>query len=144
MEIDRMSPDEMSAKMIKLARLNPDDRQAMEAITQAAHCWIGIKPEWHAGYVHIHSLRVPKDRQGEGYGTAIMRALCEIADKRGWTLTLTPSIDFGATSVSRLERFYRRFDFARNRGRKRDFDTQATMIRDAADRPAGYYDTLGM
>lgn len=129
MEIDRTTPDEMKTKIIKLSSLNADERDAMLAIEQAAHSWLSIKPEWHAGYVHVHMLRVPKDRQGEGYGTAIMRALCAVADARGWTLTVTPSADYGATSVPRLERFYARFGFTHNRRSKRDFATQARMIR---------------
>lgn len=129
MEIDR-TPNEIAAKMIKLASLNPDDGQAREAISQAAHCWVSLSPEWHAGYVRIHSLSVPKDRQGEGYGTAIMRALCTIADTRGWTLTVTPDVTKSITSNPRLVEFYRSFGFRLNRGRKKNFDTQAVMIRD--------------
>lgn len=129
MMLDRTTPDEMTARMIRLSQLNPDNRDAREAIVQAAHCWVTLSPEWTQGYVRISVLRVPADRQGEGYGSAIMRGLCEIADARGWTLTVTPDVTTGITTNPRLIKFYQRFGFRMNRGRAKDFDTQAVMVR---------------
>ena len=44
-------------------------------------------------------------------------------------LSLSPSTDFGASSVSRLTKFYRRFGFKPNKGRNKDFRTRDTMLR---------------
>lgn len=128
-----MTPDDIYAAMARdAARSLPTD-DALQFLSQCANSWLSVKREFYDGYIRIHVISVPKDRRGEGYGTAIMRALCAVADKRGWTLTLSPSVDFGASSVSRLERFYKGFGFVPNRGRRRDFDTRATMIRQPTD-----------
>ena len=58
-----------------------------------------------------------------------MEDLVNEADRAGKVVALTPSTDFGATSVGRLEDFYRRFGFARNRGPNKDFRTRKFMIR---------------
>jgi GNAT superfamily N-acetyltransferase len=50
----------------------------------------------------------------QGVGTAIMRELCEFADRHSAEIRLTPASrgDYAATtSRARLIRFYKRFDF---------------------------------
>jgi GNAT superfamily N-acetyltransferase len=50
----------------------------------------------------------------QGVGTAIMRELCEFADRHAAEIRLTPASkgDYAATtSRARLIRFYKRFDF---------------------------------
>jgi GNAT superfamily N-acetyltransferase len=68
------------------------------------------------GVLHLDTLQVVGPRD-QGSGTAFMEAFMALADRRHWTVALTPGTDFGATSVGRLERFYGRFGFTRNRGR---------------------------
>lgn len=85
----------------------------------------------HGGYTVLHGIRVPKDSQKKGLGTAIMEDLVEEADRQGWSLALTPSTDWGASSVSRLKNFYRRFGFLENKGRNRDLTTMESMLRPA-------------
>lgn len=58
--------------------------------------------------------------QGKGHGSLFMRRLAELADVDGVLLTLTPDTAHGATSVTRLEKFYRRFGFVPNKGRRKD------------------------
>lgn len=86
----------------------------------------------HGGYAVLHGVRVPKGQQCQGVGTAFMKDLIEQADSSGWALALTPSTDWGASSKTRLERFYRRFDFVPNKGRNKDFTTMESMLRPAA------------
>jgi GNAT superfamily N-acetyltransferase len=75
-------------------------------------------------YVHVDArglhlgLLVVHGQRHQGLGTAFMVALTRLADQRGWTVALTPELGFGATSVARLERFYHRFGFVGNRGRR--------------------------
>jgi hypothetical protein len=58
-----------------------------------------------------------------------MRDLTAFADKHNLTMTLTPSTDFGASSVERLKRFYGQFGFVNNKGRQKDFAISAAMYR---------------
>lgn len=73
--------------------------------------------------------RIAVRDRGRGDGTRLMTLICKWADENGKTLTLTPSDSMGATSVGRLERFYRRFGFVSNRGRNADFSTRNGMYR---------------
>lgn len=81
--------------------------------------------------VTIDKLKAVKTGQGDG--TRFMKALAEEADRNGWTLALTPSTDFGATSVSRLKQFYKQFGFKDNKGHNTDFRTRQSMVREPVD-----------
>ena len=71
---------------------------------------------------------VVKERNS-GYGTRFMNDLTRVADENGWVLVLTPDDTFGASSVSRLKKFYKKFGFQENKGRNADFGTRESMIR---------------
>ena len=73
--------------------------------------------------------RVEAAEQGKGAGTRFMNELTAEADKNGWTLALTPDDTFGATSVNRLKKFYKRFGFKENKGRNTDFTVNESMVR---------------
>jgi len=75
---------------------------------------------------------VPKEKRSQGIGTQVMEDLVRIADQQGRRIALTPSTDFGGTSVSRLKDFYSRFGFVENKGKNKDFATKETMLRPAA------------
>lgn len=83
------------------------------------------------GVLNISKIVVPKEQRGSGVGSSIMRQLSDYADATGTRLTLSPSVDFGATSVSRLKDFYKQFGFIENKGRNKDFSTRETMYREA-------------
>lgn len=68
--------------------------------------------------------------RGQGAGSRVMQALADYADAAGKRIVLTPSTDFGGSSVARLTTFYKRFGFVENKGRSRDFSTRETMIRE--------------
>lgn len=80
------------------------------------------------GDISLSSIKVDKDKRGQGLGTIVMKELLEFAQKNGYRVTLTPSTDLGASSVNRLINFYKRFGFVLNKGRNRDFRTSDTMI----------------
>lgn len=65
----------------------------------------------------------------KGNGTRFMNDLTSEADNNGWTLALTPDDSFGATSVGRLKKFYKRFGFKENKGRNADLTINESMIR---------------
>lgn len=84
------------------------------------------------GDIELEYLQVARRNQGQGLGTEAMRRLCDYADHWHKRILLTPSeknTATGTTSRSRLVKFYQQFGFVLNRGRHRDFTTQAAMIR---------------
>lgn len=81
------------------------------------------------GAIFLSEIRIPKNNRGKGLGTKAMQELIDYADRTGQKILLTPSIDFGATSVSRLEKFYKQFGFTSNKGSKKDYRYRETMIR---------------
>lgn len=91
----------------------------------------GVKNNIHEsrGVITLSRVEVPKAKQGGGIGTEFMRELTSYADSTGQTVALTPSKDFGATSVQRLKEFYKRFGFVENKGKNKDFAISESMIR---------------
>jgi GNAT superfamily N-acetyltransferase len=78
--------------------------------------------------LQLHSIKVDINKRGTGVGTKVMREILDFARENGYRVTLSPSTDLGATSMSRLEAFYKRFGFVHNRGRNKDFSVSDTMI----------------
>lgn len=78
----------------------------------------------------VRELRVPKDKRGCGIGTLAMQYLIEYADSVGKRAVLSPSKDFGASSLPRLQKFYRRFGFVANKGKHKDYEISDTMYRE--------------
>lgn len=79
--------------------------------------------------VRIMAIHFPKELRKQGLGTLVMQEITDWADSNGSVLVLTASTDFGATSVSRLKKFYKRFGFKENKGRNKDFRFFDSMIR---------------
>lgn len=75
----------------------------------------------------LSRIVIPKDKRGEGIGTKVMNLIIQYADAQNKPIYLTPSKDFGASSVSRLEQFYKQFGFKKKD--KSDFSTRETMVR---------------
>jgi GNAT superfamily N-acetyltransferase len=59
-------------------------------------------------YMTVSLLRVPKTERKQGIGSAIMRAVCDYADKKGIIVALSPTSEFG-TGKATLMRFYKSF-----------------------------------
>jgi hypothetical protein len=78
-------------------------------------------------YVTLSKIIV--NDKGKGSGTRFMNDLTKVADESGWTLALTPDTAYGASSVSRLKKFYKQFGFKDNKGRNADFNTKESMVR---------------
>ena len=75
----------------------------------------------------LSSIKVPNNERGIGIGSKVMEEISNYADKVEMNIYLTPSIGLGATSVSRLKKFYKRFGF-QNKPRS-DFSQRQSMIR---------------
>lgn len=76
----------------------------------------------------VAKVVVPAQQRGSGTGTAFMTDVCDLADRTGRRVELSPSSDFGGTK-SRLKAFYGRFGFVENKGRYRDFEVSEAMYR---------------
>ena len=83
----------------------------------------------HPEYIYLAIIVVDEDERYAGYGTSFLEDLCEWADSRGKIITLTPDDDFGASSVGRLIKFYKRFGFVENKGKNTDFTHKQHMHR---------------
>lgn len=82
------------------------------------------------GLIWLNKIVVPEERRNEGVGMQAMRHLTGYADASRQRIALSPSLDFGATSMKRLTDFYRRHGFRPNTGRSRDLSVTASMIRE--------------
>jgi len=79
--------------------------------------------------IHVSKIIVPEGERGQGLGTQVMQEIIDRADDIGFTVTLTPSTDFGGTSIARLKRFYKRLGFVENKGKNKDLSISETMFR---------------
>lgn len=79
--------------------------------------------------ITLSKIVVPANIRGSGVGTKAMEDLIRYADIKGKRILLSPSKDYGASSISRLTDFYKRFGFVENKGKTRDFSTRESMIR---------------
>lgn len=82
------------------------------------------------GDLTLSRIEVPSSERGEGIGSDVMNDIIKYADANGRRIVLTPSTDFGATSVERLKDFYKRFGFVENKGKNKDFSTKESMYRE--------------
>lgn len=89
----------------------------------------------YAGHKELSNISVDKDKRGGGIADATMDKIVDIADKNGWTFTLTPSDSFGS-SKTKLKAWYKRHGFIENKGRNRDFTISDDMYRLPKEKPA--------
>ncbi len=103
-----------------------DELNAVADEIKAKH---GLKQLWlyydkRHNVIDLSAIHVDKTNQKQGAGTGAMNDLADYADKHGLTIVLTPGVrdtGQGTTSRSRLVKFYKRFGFIENKGRKMDF-----------------------
>lgn len=80
-------------------------------------------------YIYLSRIEVDKETRGLGIGSEIMSEIINYADYNDKKITLTPSTDYGASSVARLKDFYKNFGFVENKGRNKDFEISQSMYR---------------
>lgn len=83
----------------------------------------------NSGEIHLSRIFVPKENRKQGNGTEVMQFITDHADRENRIITLSPSVDFGATSVNRLKDFYKQFGFIENKGRNKNYKYNSTMLR---------------
>ena len=79
--------------------------------------------------LNLSQMVVPKEHRGKGIGSDIMNRLKSHADSKGMRITLSPSTDFGASSVNRLKKFYKKHGFIENKGKNKDYTISDSMYR---------------
>jgi GNAT superfamily N-acetyltransferase len=77
-------------------------------------------------YLQLSDIVIPKEQRGKGIGSKVMQKIIDFADSQNKKIYLTPSTSFGASSVSRLEKFYKSFGFVKNKDKS---ETRDTMVR---------------
>jgi len=80
------------------------------------------------GSIKLSTIIVPKNKRKDGIGTAFLIELTVYADATQQVVVLSPTDDFGG-SKPRLIRFYKRFSFVENKGRKKNYYFRETMYR---------------
>ncbi|MCZ7478855.1 GNAT family N-acetyltransferase [Micromonospora sp. WMMC273] len=105
-----------------------DDQWWIDHLTGASREVLLLVREPAAVYVAVQTVCVPEAERGYGIGTAVMRAVTERADARGWTLTLPYGFDVESPD---LAGWYRGWGFVPNRGARRDPATDGVMYRKA-------------
>lgn len=84
--------------------------------------------------IELASMIVSKESgRNQGKGTQAMNKLLTFADRHNCRVVLSPGLKDdhnGTTSRSRLVKFYKRFGFYENKGRKKDFSISCSMIRE--------------
>lgn len=86
--------------------------------------------------LYLSAIKVAEGERGQGIGTAAMQDIIDYADSTGQRIELTPTQDYGASSVGRLKEFYKRFGFVENKGKNKDFSTRNTMYREPVSQQA--------
>lgn len=76
----------------------------------------------------LSAIKVPKEKQGEGIGSKVMKELIDFADANNKVIALTPDSSYG-TSKTALTKWYKKLGFTSNTGRSRSFNHRETMHR---------------
>lgn len=77
-------------------------------------------------YLELSRIEIPKEKRGTGVGTKVMELIIAFANEKDKPIFLTPSKDFGATSISRLTNFYKDLGFVKNTDKSL---TKNTMVK---------------
>lgn len=78
-------------------------------------------------FLVLSRIVIPQEIRGHGLGKQVMNDIITYADTEGKPIYLTPSKSFGASSINRLEQFYKEFGFVNKD--KSDFSTKEKMVR---------------
>lgn len=124
------------SKLVKAVEEIPSVKKDLEGI---ADTWknVGVEMDVYpakADKINLSRIVVDESKRNQGLGTKAMNDLIQYADTTGKTITLSPSTDFGATSVSRLKDFYKQFGFVENKSKNKDFSISDSMYRSPVEK----------
>ena len=123
--------DDFIAKKLAEKSGKPIEEDGLKLLTEKYLKEHGVNADVYDGKrdIELSKIIVPKEKRGEGVGSKFMQDLTSHADKKGKRIVLSPSKDFGATSVDRLKAFYKNHGFVENKGRNKDFAISHSMYR---------------
>ena len=64
-----------------------------------------------SGRIYLSDMYIREDRCGQGVGGAVMKRLCEFADREKMSIWCIPSSEDDGSGDERLVRFYSKFGF---------------------------------
>jgi predicted GNAT family acetyltransferase len=73
------------------------------------------------------SLIVSKEKN-KGFGSDLMKDIINYANENNKIIKLTPDNSFG-TSILKLKKWYKSFDFVENKGRNKDYEITENMYK---------------
>ena len=113
-------------RLFEVASVNNQD--SLDAFADELKTKHGLKQLWlydnGNNIIDLSAIHVDKADQRQGAGTGAMNDLIDYADTHELTIVLVPGVrdtGHGTTSRSRLVKFYKRFGFIENKGRRMDF-----------------------
>lgn len=122
--------------MISFKEYRQQIAESKDEITHLEHHLREKYPEIHSLYLHhrgndikLDTLVIKKEHRKQGIGSKVLHDIKNYADKHAKRIILTAGVrdkDFGTTSQSRLDKFYKRNGFVANKGRNKDFSIIAT------------------
>ena len=63
--------------------------------------------------IRVNNIRIPKEKQGQGLGSRIMKGISNVARRNQVPVTLTPEPDKG--KKTQLNKFYKKHGFSKNK-----------------------------
>ena len=119
----------------KVRILERDGKRVAEMLQRTAPGSAEVEIDLHplrgdSNTLYLSKIAVPEGQRGQGLGTKAMQDVIARADAEGKRVVLSPSTEYGATSVGRLKDFYKRFGFVENKGRNKNYAVSQTMYRD--------------
>lgn len=105
------------------------DLDAIEDYASSKNVKLSASHNKNLNSINLSQMVVPKENRGKGIGSDIMNRLKSHADANKMRITLTPSTDFGASSVNRLKKFYKKHGFIENKGKNKDHAISDSMYR---------------
>ena len=130
------TPDQLLAyKSIEVKENKLEPIEFSKIIEDKYGITIDLTGDTKKGDLTLSRIEVPKEQRGKQVGTKAMEDIIKYADENNKRIVLTPSTDFGGTSVKRLKEFYKKFGFIENTGKNKDFTTKETMYRNPEVKP---------
>jgi GNAT superfamily N-acetyltransferase len=132
-EARRKAADELSGKLDVKFSITP---AKVESFSKSLAKEFDAEVDLHLkrGDLKLDMIAVPKERRKRGIGTEIIERITKYADKYGLRVVLntaTAADNFGTTSQERLKKFYKRFGFVENKGRRKNYAISENMYRNS-------------
>lgn len=102
-----------------------------QALTTIEKNWKRKHPDMKLSFSHsprsntirVDNIRIPKEKQGQGIGSRVIKGISNVAKRNNIPVTLTPEPDKGKKQA--LDRFYKKHGFTKNK----DHSISDTMVK---------------